>query len=411
MLGIGECEERAFGCAERDNDGPWQEGDSSEIVISNLQLVAPLIFHPSDTVRSQLLYMDLVAHGDLSLAAEQDNLMHSVSYSAMAKLVRNYTDTLPTREGVTLFQYMSQLGDLMFQSFPNFFAKSESHWLSMKAALPKYSLAAKQVGLEWKRNASGSLMQGTLFISGFECMAKIGVNDWERLALQPLSLTVALELPIRLFTTVLQYPLTLFIASLAHLISATHYLTVEAVSQCIAHFLSSDYGFPKFNLHLEKLNAIPSAASAGIRLVRSIRSSPRRLTGIADTIAYLALGSNMGDRLAYIQQALSLLATCPALRILDTSMMYETKPMYYLDQGLFLNCVCKVSTSLSLEALMEQTQQTEAQIGRSKWIDKGPRSIDIDILFYGDHIVQTNKISVPHPGLCEREFVLRPLTE
>ncbi len=125
--------------------------------------------------------------------------------------------------------------------------------------------------------------------------------------------------------------------------------------------------------------------------------------------AYIALGSNIGDRVAYLHTALDALSSYST--VLETSHLYETDPMLVTDQPLFLNAVCKVSTQLTPSELLRAVKQTEDSLGRTKSIRYGPRVIDLDILFYDDAIIDTPDLTVPHVGVPERDFVLAPLLD
>jgi len=123
---------------------------------------------------------------------------------------------------------------------------------------------------------------------------------------------------------------------------------------------------------------------------------------------YLSLGSNLGDRAANLRAAIERLAA-PDLRVLRASPVYETEPMENTFQGWFLNLVVEAETKLFPLQLLARTQKIERALGRVRTIPKGPRTIDIDILFYAATIMRTYKIEIPHPRLSERRFVLAPL--
>ncbi|HAH01109.1 MAG TPA: 2-amino-4-hydroxy-6-hydroxymethyldihydropteridine diphosphokinase, partial [Ktedonobacter sp.] len=132
-------------------------------------------------------------------------------------------------------------------------------------------------------------------------------------------------------------------------------------------------------------------------------------TSIATHTVYLALGSNLGDRRGNLAAALQQLRDYMAITAISS--LYETEPVGYLDQPLFLNMVCSGKTRLSAQELLKHTQEIELAIGRQPSFRNGPRPIDIDIIFYDDlHIVQDNLI-VPHARASERAFVLAPLAE
>ena len=125
---------------------------------------------------------------------------------------------------------------------------------------------------------------------------------------------------------------------------------------------------------------------------------------------YLGLGSNLGDRREHLNRARALLEA-PDLRIARASSIYETEPRDFLDQPWFLNQVIEANTTLFPRQLLARLQKIEREIGRKRTIAKGPRVIDIDILLYGESIVQSSALQIPHPRMPDRRFVLEPLTE
>jgi 2-amino-4-hydroxy-6-hydroxymethyldihydropteridine diphosphokinase len=120
---------------------------------------------------------------------------------------------------------------------------------------------------------------------------------------------------------------------------------------------------------------------------------------------YLSLGSNIGDREANLEAAIERLT--PVRR----SSIYETEPVDYLNQRWFLNLVIEIETGLFPMQLLSWTQRIERELGRVRGVPKGPRTLDIDILLYGDAVVRTPKLEIPHPRIAERRFVLAPLAE
>ncbi|KAF3024271.1 trifunctional dihydropteroate synthetase [Neopestalotiopsis sp. 37M] len=126
--------------------------------------------------------------------------------------------------------------------------------------------------------------------------------------------------------------------------------------------------------------------------------------------AYIALGSNLGDRVTEIEKACHEMDS-RGIKVKRTSNLWETEPMYVLDQDRFVNGACEVETEMEPLALLDQLQDIERTMGRKKLIDKGPRNIDLDVLLYGDEEVNHERLQVPHIGIPEREFVLRPLAE
>src|ERR1700722_18220972 len=126
-------------------------------------------------------------------------------------------------------------------------------------------------------------------------------------------------------------------------------------------------------------------------------------------IVYLSLGSNVGDREAQLRDAENRLAQLG--RLIAVSSFYETEPVEFTQQPWFLNCAVAIETSSTPEDLMTSILRIEAEMGRRRLENKGPRSIDIDILLFADAIVQSSELTIPHPAIHQRRFVLEPLAE
>ncbi len=128
-------------------------------------------------------------------------------------------------------------------------------------------------------------------------------------------------------------------------------------------------------------------------------------------IAYIALGTNLGDKRANIQRALELLGKEPKIHIERVSSLYEMEPVGYTDQPDFVNVAARLVTELSARELLGVALAVENIMGRVRTIRWGPRVIDIDILMYDDERVEEPDLELPHPRMTERRFVLEPLAE
>ena len=127
--------------------------------------------------------------------------------------------------------------------------------------------------------------------------------------------------------------------------------------------------------------------------------------------AYLSLGSNIGNRSENCKKALRELNKVDGIKLLATSNLYETRPVGYEDQANFVNMAAKIETDLSPSRLLFEMQNIEKRLGREKSFRWGPRIIDLDILLYGDKIINMPDLNIPHPRMNERAFVLIPLAE
>lgn len=163
------------------------------------------------------------------------------------------------------------------------------------------------------------------------------------------------------------------------------------------------------------VSAQTAATTAGSPLTRSpIRSViGTGISNLNDVRAHVGLGSNLGDREATLREAVRLLEAEPGIEVVAVSSVRETDPVGYLDQPPFLNGACAIETLLAPAELLARLLAIEARLGRvreggPRW---GPRACDLDLLLYGNRVVEEPGLVVPHPRLTERRFALEPLVE
>lgn len=125
--------------------------------------------------------------------------------------------------------------------------------------------------------------------------------------------------------------------------------------------------------------------------------------------AYIALGSNLGNREENLKTAIEKIKKI--VQIKEISSIYETEPEGYKNQGLFLNMAIEIKTSLGPQELLSNLQEIENEMGRTREIKNGPRTIDLDIIFYEDKIIEEQNLKIPHPLMHKRNFVLLPMNE
>lgn len=130
-----------------------------------------------------------------------------------------------------------------------------------------------------------------------------------------------------------------------------------------------------------------------------------------ENIAFVGLGSNMGNRQDYLMEAMTRLNNHENIKLVNSSSIYETDPIGYEDQDLFLNMVVQVETVLSPYELLDFCLQTELLLGRKRDIMWGPRTLDLDILLYNQENIVTERLILPHPRMLDRAFVIIPLLE
>ena len=132
---------------------------------------------------------------------------------------------------------------------------------------------------------------------------------------------------------------------------------------------------------------------------------------MSNVIAYIGLGSNLSNPIEQLKTALHSIAALPSTRLLQSSSFYGSKPLGPQDQPDFVNAVCKIQTNLSVKDLLHHLQKIELEQGRIKKRHWGERLIDLDILLFGDDIISTDELTVPHKQIALRDFVLIPLVE
>jgi dihydroneopterin aldolase/2-amino-4-hydroxy-6-hydroxymethyldihydropteridine diphosphokinase/dihydropteroate synthase len=218
------------------------------------------------------------------------------------------------------------------------------------------------------------------------------------------------------------------------------YKTVEAFVTSVAHVVFS-LGIDKVTVRAEKPSAITFAEAAGVEITRTAttfansepvtrRSSPGPKgsaattqlfpdTGLEDLASgngklhevYIAFGSNEGDSIKTIRDAMQLLDT-KGVKVLQTSPLYESEPMFVQDQNKFVNGVFKCETALTPLALLDALKEIEyGDLGRVKVTENGPRTIDLDVLLYDDVVLNHDRLTIPHIGMLQRSFVLQPLVD
>lgn len=129
------------------------------------------------------------------------------------------------------------------------------------------------------------------------------------------------------------------------------------------------------------------------------------------TTAYVGLGSNLADPVRQVETALQELDSLPHTRVVKRSSLYRTAPVGYAAQPDFVNAVAQLETGLPAERLLDELQALEARHGRERSFPNAPRTLDLDLLLYGRLVLNTERLTVPHPRMREREFVLAPLRE
>ncbi|EPQ29345.1 uncharacterized protein PFL1_03100 [Pseudozyma flocculosa PF-1] len=287
--------------------------------------------------------------------------------------------------------------------------------------------------------------------------AILGVNPWEREDKQDIKLNLVIHSGLERLRQAGQrqsgivdvvskpHNYRTIVRSITEYVEQSSYKTVESLATSIARVAILHNKVERIRVSVDKPSAIMFAASAGVEVdrgreffeeearqeasaaaaarsqapVSALAGAPKPALGDLAAgsewhIAAIALGSNVGDRAANLERAVQALGEAEGCVVVDTSFLYETAPMYVTDQPRFLNGACRIATTLSPHKLLRLTQSIETKLGRDKTgvPDKGPRSVDLDILLYDTlELDDGPKLVIPHPAIKEREFVLEPLKD
>ena len=299
--------------------------------------------------------------------------------------------------------------------------------------LEKGALCAEKV--VWSAAISGEdkgLKDLRLAVYGVEVPVIVGIkeNRHERETRQPVIFDVEWELGDHSVFNPRELDVQDVMSSIVHVTSlptfplsaqnvkTTDYESIESLSTLIATLAQKSIR-SKVQVTLRKPYAIPFAKAAGVSIIRPYQHRPPE----NEHVVFIALGSNLGDRVGTIEKSLETLQHS-GIRIHDISGLYESDPMYVEEQPRFLNAVCKVphshltfsadakaSTALPPLELLKVLKNIEDQLGRVPSIPNGPRALDLDILLYDQEIINLPGLIIPHTLMLERSFVLQPLAE
>jgi len=327
-------------------------------------------------------------------------------------------------------------------------------WVQVIVEKPRTLLQADSAGISIVRRKDGRReAEARVFVKSLRVVTIIGIHPWERKEGQTVVLNLTLHKPINSGLRRVEeglafdphYDYRKVAKVVTEHVEKSTYKTVEALATAVARVACTKCDIEKVTVSVEKPSALTFAKGAGVEVTRhraffnlvegpthqledEERSSGDRRASKVHHRAFVALGGNMGDRFQWIRDAVKEMDT-RGLKVRRTSSLYESKPMYVLEQPEFLNGVCevyrsslsgmasiqtneiKIETTLSPMGLLKELKDIEDTMGRKKIIDKGPRNIDLDILLYDGFVMDSEALTIPHKLMLEREFVLRPLCE
>ncbi|KAI9096094.1 Dihydropteroate synthase-like protein [Phlyctochytrium arcticum] len=365
--------------------------------------------------KRQPLTIDLTLHQDVDASGETDLLSNTISYGTLAKTAQAFSEQTGYRSVEALAGGIARVC----------VRECGAQKVTVRVEKPRALLHAACAGVEitrTKRDIDDEDVEGEdqIFINALTLNTIIGVNPWEREERQRVIITLIIHLqfnPLLLLEDHVPkvHNYRTITRTVSQYVEQTSYKTVEALATSIARLMIEKCHVPKVTVRVEKPSAIVFAEAAGVEITRD-RAFFGLLSAVEDArlphVVYLAVGTNMGDRALNIENALTRMEGSPAIAIVDTSFLYETSPMYVADQPNFLNATIKIRTSLEPDALLAFLKGVEAEMGRDFEAQRfGPRPIDLDILVYDILEMSNEKLTIPHPRIKEREFVLRPLCD
>ncbi|KAF3122433.1 trifunctional dihydropteroate synthetase [Orbilia oligospora] len=417
VLSLGEVQRRTY--IDLKTMAFQLENVSDFIAVNELALPAIVGLDGWHKPKLQPLLVSLRIKTSVGLAGSTDHLIHSINYGTVCKKALEIVQK-------TQFVSLEHLAETLAAKVLG--DELRGQWVYIKVEQPKTLLRADSAALEIVRRKDGvQETQDKVYIKNLRIATIIGINDCERLERQQVIVSLTLYKPsaqtesaktnghVQEKSFVPVYDAKKISDAVVNFVEASDYGTIEALVTGIARVACIDCGVESITVRAEKPSALALARSSEVEVTRhksyfAASTVSGEESGGEYRTAFIAFGSNLGDKFVLIRDALAELNR-RNIRVIRTSSLYESKPMYVEDQDLFLNGVCQVQTKLAPMELLRELQAIENHFGRVKLIDKGPRNIDLDILLYGTQVVNEPDLIIPHASMLEREFVLRPLCD
>ncbi|KAI8147624.1 Dihydropteroate synthase-like protein [Fennellomyces sp. T-0311] len=416
-----------------------EERQLDKILIKNLVLKNVTGVDSWQRLKSQPVVITVELYTDITAAGNSDHVTSSIHYGHVTKAISKLTET-------GTFKSIEELGHAIVRVCCVDFGAERT---TVRVEQPKALLHAAAAGVLLSRAkddfngitekettgvASGLGKEDIVFVKDLRLSTIIGVNPWEREEKQVVvvNLTVFPSMLLAKDESSKSYHLRTLVRTLTRYIESSGYKTVEAFAVALARIAIEKCHVNKIRVRIEKPSAILFADASGIEVTRDRawlkqvleqEKAANKVFAHHNVVvgkevpapytqtAYIALGSNVGDRAKNIYTALDLLESECQSVVLDTSFLYETPPMYFTEQPAFLNAACKIATCLEPHQLLERLKHVEASLGRQASFRNAPRPVDLDILFYNDLVMESETLSIPHIAIQEREFVLWPLCD
>ncbi|GAA5808399.1 hypothetical protein MFLAVUS_001790 [Mucor flavus] len=421
-----------------------EENQYDKILVKNLVLKNVAGVEAWQRLKSQPVVISVELITDISAAGDTDHVTNTIHYGHVTKAITKLGETCTFSSLEALAHAVVKLCCVQFGAKRTQVTVEQPKAL-LHAAASGVKLARAIEDFEDKDivettgQVSGLGVADEIFVRDLRLHTIVGVNPWEREEKQVV--VINLKVYPRGLKNVADndqnkaYNLRTIVRTLTRHIEASGYKTIEAFGVTVARLALEKCHVNKISVRVEKPSAILFADCSGIevtrdrvwlkRVLEAEEKAGQKFIHAAGKLnytkevpanytqtAYIAFGSNIGDRVDNINKAFALLEKECSSVVLDTSFLYETPPMYYLEQPAFLNGVCKIATSLTPHQLLDKLKETENTLGRLPSFRNGPRPIDLDILFYNDLVLEDGEhLIIPHKLMAEREFVLWPLCD
>lgn len=427
-----------------------EEKQYDKILVKNLVLKNVAGVEAWQRLKSQPVVISVALYTDISAAGDTDHVTNTIHYGHVTKAITKLgeTCTFQSLEGLAhavvklcCVQFGAKRTEVTVEQ-PKALLHAAASGVKLTRAIEDYEGCDKDV-VETTGQVSGLGVADEIFVRDLRLHTIVGVNPWEREEKQ------VVVINLKVYPSALPYGgnvsasgeqnkshnLRTIVRTLTRHIEASGYKTIEAFGVTVARIALEKCHVNKISVRVEKPSAILFADCSGIEVTRDRvwlkqvleqeEQAGQKFIHHAGKlnfskevpvdythIAYIAFGSNIGDRVDNINKAFALLEEECSIVVLDTSFLYETPPMYYTEQPAFLNGVCKIATCLSPHDLLAKLKETENALGRLPSFRNGPRPIDLDILFYNDVVLEDGEhLIIPHKSIAEREFVLWPLCD
>ena len=421
-----------------------EEKQYDKILVKNLVLKNVAGVEAWQRLKSQPVVISVELFTDISAAGDTDHVTNTIHYGHVTKAITKLGEacTFQSLEGLAhavvrlcCVQFGAKKTQVTVEQ-PKALLHAAASGVKLTRAIEDFE--TKDM-VETTGKISGLGVADEVFVRDLRLHTIVGVNPWEREEKQ------VVVINLKVYPSTLPYGgkieqdkshnLRTIVRTLTRHIEASGYKTIEAFGVTVARLALEKCHVNKISVRVEKPSAILFADCSGIEVTRDRvwlqqvleveekagqkfihyagkLNYSKEVPANYSQIAYIAFGSNVGDRVDNINQAFALLEKECSSAVMDTSFLYETPPMYYTEQPAFLNGVCKIATCLSPHDLLAKLKETESTLGRLPSFRNGPRPIDLDILFYNDLVLDDgDHLIIPHKSISEREFVLWPLCD